>query len=188
LRPAGARSARASASAVFVGATLVACGVGDLDLSGKKCPCASGYTCDVTQNLCVPNDAAAVPCGPPATSFGGHCYYLVTQPLSFDAALAACSADGPRTHLVSITSVDEERVAESIDANQNRWIGMQRPLGSPVVKSSYKWTTGEPTTFDGWVGIEPSDPDPDVCVRLGSDNQWHTGPCTDAWAALCERD
>ncbi|HEV7554819.1 MAG TPA: hypothetical protein VGO00_05140 [Kofleriaceae bacterium] len=40
---------------------LVACKVPDVDLTGKHCPCASGYTCDDTTQLCVQGDIADAP-------------------------------------------------------------------------------------------------------------------------------
>ena len=40
---------------------LVACKVPDVDLTGKHCPCASGYTCDDNTQLCVQGDFADAP-------------------------------------------------------------------------------------------------------------------------------
>jgi hypothetical protein len=33
--------------------TVASCGVSEVDLSGKQCPCGDGYVCDTTQNVCV---------------------------------------------------------------------------------------------------------------------------------------
>jgi hypothetical protein len=41
-----------------------ACSVGDVDLTGRACPCADGYVCDLATNRCVTglvNDAGPVP-------------------------------------------------------------------------------------------------------------------------------
>ncbi len=40
---------------VVVLPALVACSVAELDLSGKRCPCSSGYVCDGARNVCVPS-------------------------------------------------------------------------------------------------------------------------------------
>jgi hypothetical protein len=34
-------------------ALVFSCSVGELDLTGKECPCTSGYLCDVSSNTCV---------------------------------------------------------------------------------------------------------------------------------------
>jgi hypothetical protein len=39
--------------AAFVVTLAAACSVGDLDLSGKQCPCAAGWTCDTATNICM---------------------------------------------------------------------------------------------------------------------------------------
>ncbi len=36
-------------------AMLVGCSVAALDLTGKQCPCASGFVCDVARDTCVPD-------------------------------------------------------------------------------------------------------------------------------------
>jgi hypothetical protein len=38
---------------LLLAVSLVACQVGDLDLQGKACPCASGWVCEPRTNLCV---------------------------------------------------------------------------------------------------------------------------------------
>src|SRR5215472_5123354 len=57
---AGGMSSRSEAarSWLLLGSLLGACAIGDLDLSGKGCPCVGGYVCDVPRNLCVPLGAA----------------------------------------------------------------------------------------------------------------------------------
>lgn len=46
---------RASSRLVFLATivALAACSVAELDLTGKKCPCTSGYVCDLTTSTCV---------------------------------------------------------------------------------------------------------------------------------------
>lgn len=47
---------------VLAGCAASACSVGPLDLTGKQCPCADGWTCDLGTNTCVggPSDAPVV--------------------------------------------------------------------------------------------------------------------------------
>lgn len=45
--------ARNLGRAVIAGALASSCSIAALDLSGKKCPCASGYVCDVPRDTCV---------------------------------------------------------------------------------------------------------------------------------------
>jgi hypothetical protein len=49
------------AVAVSVAAAAAACSIGPVDLNGKQCPCADGWTCDTVTNTCVegPADAPA---------------------------------------------------------------------------------------------------------------------------------
>jgi hypothetical protein len=42
---------------------LAACSVPDLDLTGKQCPCPTGYVCDTSRNMCersLPSDGRAI--------------------------------------------------------------------------------------------------------------------------------
>lgn len=74
------RASRSSSALVVLLALVAAplggvasCSVGELDLTGKQCPCASGYVCDVPSNTCsrgvadggaeldAPSDALASP-------------------------------------------------------------------------------------------------------------------------------
>jgi hypothetical protein len=50
---------------------LVACKVPDVDLTGKHCPCASGFTCDDKTQLCVQGDIVDAP--PDATMPSQSC-------------------------------------------------------------------------------------------------------------------
>lgn len=38
-------------------AVTASCSVGELDLTGKQCPCTSGYVCDLSTSTCVAGDA-----------------------------------------------------------------------------------------------------------------------------------
>jgi hypothetical protein len=75
------RALRIVLAAVFATplAVVASCSVGELDLTGKQCPCAGGYVCDVPRDTCVlaesleggvsidaPGDAMAAPDRDPA--------------------------------------------------------------------------------------------------------------------------
>lgn len=53
------------ALAAIAPAALAACVLGDVDLAGKACPCASGWTCDTASGTCVRGGAPPGPVGGP---------------------------------------------------------------------------------------------------------------------------
>ena len=86
--------------------------------------------------------------------FQGHTYAWVISSggwTEFDAF-----ARGIGGHLVTITSAEEN--AWLLKHRGNWYIGGRRPLqgADPKAKSSFSWVTGEPMTFDGWTGGQPS--------------------------------
>lgn len=60
-----------SVRAVALGLMLLSCSVDDIDLSGKSCPCASGWRCDDLNNVCVKDSAAGGASGSGGTATGG---------------------------------------------------------------------------------------------------------------------
>jgi len=86
--------------------------------------------------------------------FQGHTYAWVISSggwTEFDAF-----ARGIGGHLVTITSAEEN---DWLLKHRGNWyIGGRRPLqgADPKAKSSFSWVTGEPMTFDGWTGGQPS--------------------------------
>ncbi|MBS2013424.1 MAG: hypothetical protein JST00_11080 [Deltaproteobacteria bacterium] len=52
-------------AAVIVIALATGCSVAALDLAGKKCPCATGYECDVPRDTCVPVGTLVADSEPP---------------------------------------------------------------------------------------------------------------------------
>ena len=55
-------------------AVVASCAVDDLDVTGKKCPCISGYVCDVPSNTCVLGlrPKAAFPTSAPRPTRSSH--------------------------------------------------------------------------------------------------------------------
>ena len=84
-----------------------------------------------------------------AVKFGGHYYYLYEKALPWAQAVAACQAVGG--HLVTITSVEENKAVLAVTESKNAWLG----LSDQEEEGSWKWVTGEPFSFSGWWGQMP---------------------------------
>ena len=65
---------RSIASPLACVAIVAGCSLGDVELTGKRCPCAAGWVCDDERNLCVetaPRRDAGVDAGTPIDDAGG---------------------------------------------------------------------------------------------------------------------
>jgi hypothetical protein len=146
-------------------------------------------------------DVAAPPPPPPCTEAGaiqakGHCYFALSAPQTFDAALASCNSAG--AHLVTLSDAVEQTTVATLLPTDERWIGLRRPTGSPVADASYVWTTGEPRSFQNW-STSKNEPDgscptcnngaiPAECGRMIATGEWADDSCSAQHPALCERD
>lgn len=89
-------------------------------------------------------------------TFGGHRYQFV--PGSTSWAEAKTKAEALGGHLVTITSKEEndfllKTYGDKLpDVNRNIWLGAIEDR----VGAGWKWVTGEPFTFTGWVLNEPN--------------------------------
>ena len=122
---------------------------------------------------------------PSAKVFAGHCYFRI-EARSFTEAKAGCATFSATTHLVTIGSDGEQKVAASLGVGLERWIGLNRDFTAPAVKASYKWITGEATTFEDWAPGEPNGTG--SCVRLLPDDTWADRDCTNALTSICEEE
>jgi cysteine-rich repeat protein len=121
-------------------------------------------------------------CLPPAVEDPAtkHCYVLVTQGKSWNAATTACPEG---FYLATITTPQEMNVVDGISTTDT-WIGAQK------VNGSWTWITGEPWSYEPW---EMNQPDGDGdCAELGcpADNDksvLNDLPCGDSQPFLCER-
>jgi hypothetical protein len=143
---------------------------------------------------------SAVPCTEAgAVQSGGHCYFALSTPTSWDDALTACAA--VHAHLVTITSTVEQTAAAGLIPTDERWIGLRRPSGSAIADASYTWITGEPRgTFQAWSTArnEPDGSCPTCttagtaeCARLltqTDDNAWADDACAALHPSICERE
>lgn len=95
-----------------------------------------------------------------AQSFGGHCYYRNSTPVSWTAAKAGCEALSAGGHLVTITSMEEQQFVWGLASMMDAWIGatdgkMENEPGDMGVLSM--WITGEDIMqFNGWASGEPN--------------------------------
>lgn len=127
-----------------------------------------------------------------AIQFGGHCYFTLSTPATWDDAKTACTAVG--AHLATLTSASEEAVGEALDKSEDRWIGLSRPTGSAANNASYVWVTNEPRgSFADWTSNEPNGngssgtSGPAQCTRLESGGGWADEVCAVKHTPLCER-
>ena len=123
------------------------------------------------------------------TTYQGHCYYARTVAVDWNtASTSTCEAPA---HLVTITSAGEQNVVTSLLSNQDRWIGLRRPLNSPKNESSFYWVTNETISYRNWEIYSDADREPNYtgeCVRMRFTGMWADVACTEALAVVCEHD
>lgn len=117
-----------------------------------------------------------------AKTYGGHCYFVLASD-TWSNGKTACSAKG--AHLVTITSGGEQSFVEGVGTGE-RWIGMSRPVSSPVVEASYVWVTGEAVSYKRWGGGEPGGSG--ECVVMRVSGSWSDQDCKSVRPVVCERE
>jgi hypothetical protein len=140
------------------------------------------------------------------TTFGGHCYFLIGEDSGLDwpSAKAACEKYSKTTHLVTITSKDEQAaIVKAFFATKvDTWIGLSLADTSKSPDSlcklvpdqcPFQWVTGEKLDYTDWTVRSGSDNEPNysgACVRIASSDQtWSDTGCTGSkYRALCEDD
>lgn len=140
------------------------------------------------------------------TSFGGHCYFLIGTDTALDwpSAKTTCEAHSSKSHLVTITSADEQAalVKAFFPSQADTWIGLSLadPSKSPdsICKLApdqcpFKWVTGEALSYNDWAKRSGTDSEPNYtgsCVRLqAADETWADTGCTSSKnRAICEED
>ena len=123
--------------------------------------------------------ASSTPASPDAVlTFAGHRYQLVTDKLKWDAAKAKAESMGG--HLATITSKGEydwlwgqilsKRNKTESDPNGERsFIGaiQRKPPDGP-----WEWVTGEPYSYQSWMGSFPNDSNNSVKVATLQSKSW----------------
>lgn len=88
----------------------------------------------------------------PSTS---HWYRLTNITGTWEEAEAeALTAGG---HLASIQDLAENQWLLSTFGDDNRWIGLYQPPGSPEPGGGWTWSDGSPVTYTNWCSGEPND-------------------------------
>lgn len=155
--------------------------------SGAADAADSGTTVD------APSDAPVACTEPGAKTYNGHCYFRLETPRNWTAAEAACVAAGGNTHLVAITTDGEQTFVQTNFASGvgvgDRWIGLARKATDPSTKASFKWVTGEVSTFDNWNTGEPNGSG--ACARIIAGvvggGRWADRSCDQVMQPICER-
>jgi hypothetical protein len=123
------------------------------------------------------------------TVFQGHCYYLSPALTNWETAnMTGC---GSPSHLAVITTAAEQGVVAAILPGNERWIGLRKNPGPPNNENAFHWVTGEGLSVRYWDSYEAGAPEPNYtgdCVRMRPSNNWGDTPCTDLYAAVCERE
>ncbi len=124
------------------------------------------------------DDDGKTPSANPTLTFAGHRYQLITDKLKWDAAKAKAESMGG--HLASITSKEEHdwvwatilsklKKTESDPMGDRCFIGaiQRKPPDSP-----WEWVTGEPYSYQSWMGKFPNDHDNNVKVATLHSKTW----------------
>ncbi len=95
-------------------------------------------------------------------SVNGHWYDVITtsSTLSWEQARDAAAANN--WHLVTITSLEEDRFVASLLGSQkttnaeNYWLGGYQTVGAVEPLGGWTWVTGEAWTYSNWYVNEPN--------------------------------
>ncbi len=129
---------------------------------------------------------------PGAKVYNGHCYFRLEPTRSWTNQQAACAATPGKTHLVVITTDGEQAfVSSNYGGFTDKWIGLARKPTDPSAKASFKWVTGETSTFDFWNVGEPNGSG--ACARMIATGgvgggHWADRSCDQLQQAICERE
>lgn len=111
-------------------------------------------------------------------------YRVVTVGEPWAIAAADCSADGPTTHLVVLSTATEYTLVTQLVGNQNSWVG----LNDIAFEGEYVWVTSEPAPALVWEGGQPSGGTLDNCVELTINSKLNDRKCDDLRDFVCECD
>ncbi|XP_033633682.1 alpha-N-acetylgalactosamine-specific lectin-like [Asterias rubens] len=131
-------------------------------------------------------------CISPWTSFGNHCYLLVTDEKTFDEAELYCqslSRLGRPSHLASVMSQEEQDflllLATPIDGTVYRatWLGYRRVSTT----GSFAWIDGSPAgNYTNWAPGEPNNMGKEDCVEMFGTSMWNDKSCTETRRSICK--
>ncbi|XP_071793336.1 alpha-N-acetylgalactosamine-specific lectin-like [Asterias amurensis] len=132
-------------------------------------------------------------CISPWTSFGNHCYLLVTNTKTFDEAEQYCqslSGLGRPSHLASVMSQEENDFLVELATPMNggafryTWLGYRRDLST----GSFVWTDGSPAgNYTNWAPGEPNSRGKEDCVEMLATSMWNDKNCIKLRRFICKR-
>ncbi len=118
-------------------------------------------------------DVPALSESPYVDPSSGHVYARIDLDLTFDATIKYCEEKGG--HLMTITSEEEQALAEAMIAKGSRFwylFGLVQKPGSIEPNQGFEWVTGEAVDFTRWHQENGSDTEPsDVSGTGQHENQ-----------------
>ncbi len=103
----------------------------------------------------TPSTRAVTSASSEVLTFGGHRYQYVRGVASWEEAKAKAEAAGG--HLATITSAEEDKwLRETFGAQARREGTNFIHLGGVLEGTQWKWLTGEPFTYTGWLPGQPN--------------------------------
>ncbi|XP_033641095.1 snaclec 3-like [Asterias rubens] len=135
-------------------------------------------------------------CISPWTSFGNHCYLLVTNEKTFDEAEQNCqsmSRLGRPSHLASILSQEEQDflvlLIKSVygESGKMTWFGYRRDRSSDP--STWRFSDGSPSLgYTNWSSNQPDGDGDCVHIRDITFNfLWNDLVCSYTLSSICKR-
>jgi hypothetical protein len=124
-------------------------------------------------------------CADDEHAHAGHCYYLSTVALDWDAARADCQARGIGWDLATVTSLAELQFIDTI-SDVTVFVGAR----DQATEGTWLWETGAAWSFEPWGSGEPGGGTSQNCLGVneyvGSDDRFHDHTCSSADYFLCE--
>ena len=130
----------------------------------------------------APPADAEPPCPPDWTAAGTRCYLVLTEPLAWDGAQAACVAAGGALAVIDDAS-ENERVRALDDQIDPWWLG-----ASDLAKEgTFVWVDGSELGFTAWLTFQPDNLFDEDCLEQNIDGAWNDAGCEIEQPAVCER-
>jgi len=154
---------------------------GDDGCGGSCGPCPPLHQCD--QGTCslycptCPNLGGNCP----QTVHGDHMYYFCTSPRRWDKAVNKCEESG--THLVTISSPDENSFVSSLTGGAQVWLGYYESW------FNWHWVNDEPKGYEAWADGQPDDGDIwtiEDCAHMWPGGVWNDNECHVELFYVCE--
>jgi len=119
----------------------------------------------------------------------GHCFMFFAGPKTWYDAFLACQALGTNVHLATLTDMQQDMLAQTLNGQTLAWIGYD----DRTVEGQFNWITSETSGYTDWGTGQPNNGaggNAQNCVVLdpGLQDKWNDKSCTDQYGYICERD